>query len=167
MFFMLIALINVADIASRFIRLPELTTQVILTALSLLCLIYVAYVELKNKWVFMGVVMASIGAGIVLQLASQTVQAVALILPVVALALHMLIQAKESTGQFIALLRLLLLALSVLSVGWAIYIEYVLQAEIGESLPYIFSTALLLTILALTSFLTPIHTKDAVKRTVY
>lgn len=165
--FLLIALLNLTSLATRFINLPGPTAQVILTVLSLLCLLYVAYVELKNSGVFLLVLVLSLAAVFALQFAPPTTRAIVLMLPVAALTLHMLAQAKESTGQLIALFRLLLLVLVVGSVGWAIYVQFVLQVEIGESLSYIFSGALLLTVLALTSFLTPIHTKDAVKRSVY
>lgn len=167
MFFLFVTALNIAGVMSALTDVPDMTEKLILTAISALCLVYVVYVELRSRVVFWITVCVGLGILSLVTRAPVLVQTAALTLPIAGLVLHMIIQTKESAGQVTATARMVLLTLSVLSVAWANYIVYMLGGQLSMTLSFVFSTALLLTILALTSFLTPIHTKDSVKQTVY
>lgn len=163
-----IALLNVTELTGKLVDLPSGTVErALLMTISLLCFVYICYVELKNRMVFWLVLVLGATIVFIVSLASNLAQALALMLPVLALAVHMIVQTKESTGQLIALVRMMLLTASVISVAWAVYIVYIVGSRLDSVVPYVFSSALLFTVLALTSFLTPIHIKDSVKQTVY
>lgn len=167
LFFLLIALGNIASLLNEFVTVPSLLLTIPWVGVSVVSLIYVTYVEMKNKLLTWTVIVAGCGGMVVARALPPLAYGIVLSLPVLLLIVHMAVQAKESAAQLLALVRMLLLILSALSVIWAIYLVFAAQVALGATRPYTFSTGLLLTVLALTSFLTPIHTKDAVKQTVY
>lgn len=137
---------------------------------------YLAYTMLRSRLVIacMSLVGSALVLGLNMTLAGKKSVALALVVVICFISLGAtittVVRIKDSIAQWLSTARLLLLSGSLLLLAW----QGLLLAQ-GEAwriiaarmLTFLYVSAILNTILVLTSFLTPIGSRDSVKRSGY
>lgn len=154
---------GVVDLDSTYVM--KLTLHLI----AAVCISYFSYVMFKRS--VSAILFGTSYLVALVALSLMRMQGIAFVLPVAApsllVATMLLFQARESIGQLLTTVRLLLLALVLLTSSWATHIVIASSVPLEMNMWFLIISTTLFAVSALMTFLTPIHTKDTVTKPVY
>lgn len=154
---------GVVDLDSTYVM--KLTLHLI----AAVCISYFSYVMFKRS--VSAILFGTSYLVALVALSLMRMQGIAFVLPVAApsllVATMLLFQARESIGQLLTTVRLLLLALVLLTSSWATHIVIASSVPLEMNMWFLIISTTLFAVSALMTFLTPIHTKDNVTKPVY